>query len=214
VREEGPVGVSPYSVKWRFSALRRPDQVEVVSPRHGESVKRDSVLFQWHRAEPNVERYWVEFATDSLFGNPCVDSLVVDTTTILRISAGNYTGWWRVRAKNLSGWGIYSIPRTLVVAVTHADEPQEIPKEFCLSQNHPNPFNPSTHIRYGVPRVCRVCLEVFDILGRRVATLVNQEQKPGYYDAVFTRPGLSSGVYLYRVVSDDFVAVRKMLILR
>jgi hypothetical protein len=72
-----------------------------------------------------------------------------------------------------------------------------IPDEFVLYQNYPNPFNPVTKIKYSIPEKSLVNLKVFDMLGREITTLVNQEKKPGIYEAEFNPDNLSSGIYLY-----------------
>jgi hypothetical protein len=72
---------------------------------------------------------------------------------------------------------------------------------FELLQNYPNPFNPATTIRYDLPAASRVSLEVFDILGRRVSVMVNEEQRPGRHTAIFDGSRYASGVYLYRIVA-------------
>ncbi len=79
-----------------------------------------------------------------------------------------------------------------------------LPTEYSLSQNYPNPFNPATTIRYAVPRRSVVTLSVFDMLGRKVADLVNEERPPGVYSVVFEGGGLSSGVYVYTLRADNF----------
>jgi len=93
------------------------------------------------------------------------------------------------------------------------------PLTFNLYQNYPNPFNPSTVIKYSIPDVgtryaSPVRLVVYDILGREVATLVNKEQKPGYYEVQFDGKNLSSGIYYYRLVTDSFVKTMKMIFLK
>ena len=87
--------------------------------------------------------------------------------------------------------------------------------EFVLGQNFPNPFNPSTTIRYGVPRASRIRVVVFDVLGRPVATLIDGWEQPGYHDIRFDATGLASGVYFYRLLADGvFTPARKILLLR
>lgn len=98
-----------------------------------------------------------------------------------------------------------------------------LPGQMTLSQNFPNPFNPATTIRYEVPErapgsassaVGVVRLVVYDILGRQVATLVNEKKVPGRYEVTFNASGLASGVYLYRLSAGDFVQTRKMILIK
>jgi hypothetical protein len=86
--------------------------------------------------------------------------------------------------------------------------------EFALEQNYPNPFNPSTGIRYQVSRVSDVRLEVFDMLGRKVSTLVNERQSAGSYEVSFNAAGLASGVYFYKLSAGSFVQTKKMLLVK
>ncbi|MFO7525079.1 MAG: T9SS type A sorting domain-containing protein, partial [Ignavibacteriaceae bacterium] len=93
--------------------------------------------------------------------------------------------------------------------------------EFSLFQNFPNPFNPTTKIKYTIPNVetlrdasLQVVLKVYDMLGREVATLVNQEMQPGVYEIEFNAPQLSSGIYYYQLKAGTFVETKKMIIVR
>jgi hypothetical protein len=89
-----------------------------------------------------------------------------------------------------------------------------IPKQFELSQNYPNPFNPSTVIRFGLPENSKVLLEVYNILGEKVATLVNGEFKAGYYTINFDARDLTSGVYFYRIETSSWKDVKKMILVK
>jgi hypothetical protein len=88
------------------------------------------------------------------------------------------------------------------------------PNYFVLGQNYPNPFNPETKIKYQIPNSSEVTLKVFDLLGREVATLVNERLQPGSYETTFDGKDLSSGVYLYRLQAGGFVETKKLLLLR
>ena len=88
------------------------------------------------------------------------------------------------------------------------------PKEYKLEQNYPNPFNPTTSIQYQVSSISSVSLKVYDILGSEVATLVNEEQQPGYYEVQFNGNSLASGLYIYRLNAGSYVSVKKMLMVK
>ncbi|MFQ5606236.1 MAG: T9SS type A sorting domain-containing protein [bacterium] len=89
-----------------------------------------------------------------------------------------------------------------------------IPSEFVLHQNYPNPFNPSTTVRFSLPRRERVILKVFDILGREVATLVDEELPSGEHSVVFDAKNLSSGVYFYQLTAGQSSQIRKALLMK
>lgn len=91
---------------------------------------------------------------------------------------------------------------------------EEIPAVFTLNQNYPNPFNPSTVISYQLPVSSDVQLEVFDMVGRRVAVLVNDRVAAGTHEVNFDATELSSGMYLYRVIVGDFVETRKLTLIK
>jgi hypothetical protein len=96
----------------------------------------------------------------------------------------------------------------------------EIPNDFKLYQNYPNPFNPLTKIKFGIPLDSRlrgndiVSLRVYDVLGREVATLVNEQIKPGTYEVEFDGTNYPSGVYFYNLITDAFTETRKMVLLK
>jgi hypothetical protein len=93
------------------------------------------------------------------------------------------------------------------------------PKEFSLEQNYPNPFNPATKIRYSVPQEVKreksnVILKVYDILGSEVATLVNEQKEPGYYEVDFNASSIASGMYVYRLTAGKYISTKKMLLIK
>ncbi len=94
------------------------------------------------------------------------------------------------------------------------DEHAEIPRQFVLEQNNPNPFNPSTNIRFSITQASLVSLTVYDILGKEVATLVNEYLEPGTYTSSFRAQSLSSGLYFYRLQSGNSVETKKMSLLK
>ena len=89
-----------------------------------------------------------------------------------------------------------------------------VPSNFALEQNFPNPFNPTTNIRYSISRTSRVTLKVFDVLGRQVQSLVNTTQVPGDYSVTFNAQSLSSGVYFYQLSAGSFTETKKLMLLK
>ena len=123
---------------------------------------------------------------------------------------------------NSYGNGEYSVVNVLKIRVpmpTSAQSSAFLPSGLDLHQNYPNPFNPTTEIRYQIPEVGgrrsevgHMTLKVYDLLGREVATLVNEVQQPGEHSVRFDAANLSSGVYLYRLVAGGYMQTRKMIV--
>jgi photosystem II stability/assembly factor-like uncharacterized protein len=99
-----------------------------------------------------------------------------------------------------------------ITAIEHIK--QNLPKRFCLEQNFPNPFNPTTEIRFAIRESGRVQLIVFDILGREVTVLSNKEYNPGEYSVVWDASAMPSGVYFCRLKSEKYVETKKMLLVK
>ena len=96
---------------------------------------------------------------------------------------------------------------------------EALPKHFVLEQNYPNPFNPATAIRYSLPVASEVTLTIYDLVGRKVLTLVKTVQLPGEHEAVWEGKNaagaeVSSGIYIYQLRASDFIERRKMLLIR
>jgi len=87
-------------------------------------------------------------------------------------------------------------------------------RTFVLNQNFPNPFNPSTTIRYQIPKSQFVTLKVSDVLGREISTLVDEYKTVGNYEVNFDGSSISSGIYFYRITSGNFVQTRKMILIK
>jgi hypothetical protein len=99
--------------------------------------------------------------------------------------------------------------------VTGVDEyPQNLPLEYHLSQNYPNPFNPTTMIRYTLAKSSKVKIAVYDLLGKEVATLVNAKFDAGEHAVEWNTENMASGIYIYKLITKDFVQARKMTLLK
>lgn len=111
-------------------------------------------------------------------------------------------------------YGVYKRP--LSELVTSIENSLEIPNEIRLEQNYPNPFNPSTTIRYSISEPGHVSLKIYDLLGKEVATLVNEFKQPGNYDSQFSLQNsrLTSGIYFYKITSGKYSETKKMIILK
>ncbi|MFZ1517534.1 MAG: T9SS type A sorting domain-containing protein [Ignavibacteriaceae bacterium] len=109
-------------------------------------------------------------------------------------------------------YGLLRITDTLVTSVNEIAN--NLPKEYGLTQNFPNPFNPTTTIKYEVPQILNVKIEVFDVLGRIVKVLVDEQKTTGFYEIKFDASSFASGIYYYRIKANEFVQTKKMILIK
>jgi hypothetical protein len=144
--------------------------------------------------------YWLIGVTD----------LALPTNTI---PSGNSIGFYGMGQK----WDIIpDYPVKLIIEQNTTEAPSEIqkPELFILYQNYPNPFNPTTTIRFSLPQRSYVTLKVFDVLGREIATLVNEELNAGEHSVVYETKGLSSGLYICRLQMGQYAKQIKMEVIK
>lgn len=115
-----------------------------------------------------------------------------------------------VYSQTYYGWAVEKWVFDGVVSVEQVAE--QVPESFVLKQNYPNPFNPATTIEFDVKRADHVVLAVYNLVGQKIATLVNERLEPGSYRATFDAGTLPSGVYLYTLKAGEFKATRKMVL--
>jgi hypothetical protein len=127
---------------------------------------------------------------------------------------GNIFGGHGIGQSNVTVLGTFTVGT--FTGLTDVEESQtDIPVEFSLKQNYPNPFNPSTTILFDLPKKSQVSLKIYDLLGREIATLVNNEEMPaGSYLKEFNASRLTSGVYFYRIQAGAFTKTQKFLLLK
>jgi hypothetical protein len=140
---------------------------------------------------------WTNYQSSNTYPGTCVNDLVVDKNNNLWIAGPN-------------------ILTKVDFNPTDVKETEGIPASFKLDQNYPNPFNPETVISYQLPVSGKVHLSVSDLLGREVAVLVDEVQSAGIHHSTFStaRTALSSGVYFYKLQTENFVDVKKMIIIK
>jgi len=115
--------------------------------------------------------------------------------------------------------GIIFFDECISNIITGVRGENSLPVMFLLEQNYPNPFNPSTKIKFSIPfgtnnAISHTTLKVYDMLGREIATLVNEDKAPGNYEVIFNAGGLASGMYIYRIQSGNFVESKKLILLK
>ncbi len=98
--------------------------------------------------------------------------------------------------------------------ITEVEEPVSRSMDYKLSQNFPNPFNPSTTISFSIPERQRITLDIYNLLGEKVASVLNKEMDQGSYDIHFDASSLSSGIYFYTLRAGNFTSTKKMMLLK
>ncbi|MFZ0453183.1 MAG: T9SS type A sorting domain-containing protein [Ignavibacteriaceae bacterium] len=119
---------------------------------------------------------------------------------------------YRIKAYKDSLESEYSNEASFLVDVK--SEAGKIPTEYSISQNFPNPFNPATKIKFGLPKAGLTRITVYDLLGRDIMTLINNELKAGYHEVNFDAHNLPSGIYLYKIQSGEFTQTKKMILMK
>ena len=138
---------------------------------------------------------------------PSSQPLDIGTSLVSSIVAIDLDGVTRPQG---SGYDIGAYEYTSTTSV----EDEKVVNDFKLYQNYPNPFNPSTTIQYAIDSRQFVTLKVYDILGKEVATLVNEEKPAGSYEIDFDAHNLSSGIYFYQLIVGNYIQTRKMVLLK
>ncbi|HVN48191.1 MAG TPA: FG-GAP-like repeat-containing protein [Bacteroidota bacterium] len=178
--------------------------------------------FVWN-SSANAVWYHLQVATTNFASASDVvlnDTLRDTTLTVIDTLQPSFTYYWHVSAINLGGESAFSTSAHFTTPLTSVQTGSAVPKEFALNQNYPNPFNPSTMISYDLPKSSYVKLQIYDVLGRLVTTLVDGVQPVGRQNIQWNAGRLSSGVYIYRLHArsqdgaSDFTSSKKLLLMK
>ena len=147
-----------------------------------------------------------------------LDTIVVSSELTIPPGKFNYYTiyYWKVSTVNIGGQGTYSSVwnfKTINFSGIHQIS-SEIPTEYKLYNNYPNPLNPSTNIKYQIPNSKFTTIKIFDILGKEIEILVNEKQSPGIYEVTFDGSNLPSGIYYYTIQAGDFTDTKKMVLIK
>lgn len=189
---------------------------DLLSPEDGSTGVATSPTLTW-RAANAAFSYRVQVAASTDFASPLLDeSAVSDTSLHLASLDEGTTYFWRVNTNTgdgISDWSeVWSFTTEIVSTVDGKNG--EMPTRFTLHQNYPNPFNPATTITFDLPEVSFVTLRIYNARGEEVATLVSGRLEAGQHRYDWQANDVASGVYFYRLQSDDFVSTRKMMLVR
>jgi hypothetical protein len=214
VRSSNGAGTSAFSSAFTFTTGFPGTTVALYPPNVATDIPTQLTL-RWAKS-PAAASYRLQLALNASFTAALLDTAGLTDTTFTPAPLEYYKIYfWRLRAKNGIGeadWSVSSRFRT--VQIVSVEEQPGIPGAFALSQNYPNPFNPTTRIQMAVPSAGRVVLKVFDVLGKEETTLVDAEMPAGSYTVTFDASRLASGTYFYRMQAGEFVATKRMLVLK
>jgi len=208
-----------------------------------DSIPQGFEVFLWFPAKPNllypfnnsqnipsnpvmiwdsnktVNNFRLMIANDSLFNSVVFDTTVAQPPANIRngILQLGQKYYWRVRGINILGAGPWSAIWNFRVRTTGISLiSSKIPEKHDPLQNYPNPFNPYTTIDYNIKNNGNVKLILYDITGKQIAVLINQNHDAGYYRFKFDsgKLNLSSGIYFYRLITDEVSITKRMVILK
>jgi hypothetical protein len=195
------------------TGVEPPVAPTLTSPFNGEIVSADPTLI-WE-SEPNALWYTVQMGLDPNFKTIRLNRTDIDSSHYqLNNLENGETYYWRVSLTDSSGTSGWSQTWSFTVVITDVAENNWGPDQFHLRQNYPNPFNPSTHIQFFIHQSSFVNLSIYDLLGRQVGVLVHEVLSPGSYTREWNAEGYPSGVYYYRIHTDNLIETRKMILMK
>ena len=221
-RARNSAGWSPWVSAWSFTTTVAPPITPVLlSPANGSTVSTTPLL-DWNDVD-SATSYRLQVSTDPQFFTTVIDQISL-TQSQYQVPGGILsTGtqyYWRARARNAGGWSPWASAWNFTTLVFEGNisgvniYSSEIPTEFKIYQNFPNPFNPTTKIRFDIASQTKVNLRIYDVVGKEIKTLVDQILQPGRYEYLFNVNNLPSGVYFYRIETGEFSEINKMIILK
>jgi len=209
-------GAGPYSTVWSFTTVISAPPVPVLlEPLDGATGISTSPTLVWAQSTSALS-YQLQVSTDSSFSATVLDqSGLTSTSCALTGLTENTTYFWHVNAANAGGKSEWSTVRSLTTSsLTGVNDWSGLPREIRLLQNYPNPFNNSTVIPFELSRAAYVSIEIYSVLGQKVASLEEGIKQAGSYRVSWGSP-ISSGVYYYRLVVDGSqLPAKKMIYLR
>lgn len=221
VRAINLLGSGNWSNTFNFTTAPAPPPApSLVAPSNGSTNLPLTFPILWLNAA-GATSFRLQISQSSSMNNPVLDTIT--TATQITVPPGKLNNmtvyYWRICGLNCGGSGMWSLIWTFITGSTGIlTYSSEVPDEFKLHNNFPNPFNPVTKIRFDLPKVSNTKLIVFDMLGKEIVTLVNEKLQPGKYEIPFSinnvQSIISSGIYFYRLETDNFVDVKKCVLIK
>lgn len=193
-----------------------PGRVTIIGPVNAVDTEA-TLTFSWNQAA-FAETYQLQIATSDEFVDDRIEvdiTEITDTVVDATVTLGATDYYWRVRASNEVGDGDWSETGTFVTSTgVSTPDDNNLPVAVSLKQNYPNPFNPATTILFTMQDAGMAELLIYNTLGQRVATLINENLPAGTHRAEFDATNLSSGIYLYQLRTNGIVLTRKMTLVK
>jgi hypothetical protein len=218
--DNGSISIDSTATQWNGQVIALP--IQLVSFNASQNSPGRGVILRWSTlSEVNNYGFDVQRGARSDGDFVTVSGALIPghgTTTAPQdysyadVSAPAGTWYYRLKQIDLDGAVHYTDPARVQVA--SGGTGQDVPAVFSLAQNFPNPFNPETTIRYGLPSRSYVLLAVYNTLGERVAVIAEGEQESGFHEVRFDGSALASGVYYYRLQAAGFVQTKKLSLLK
>ena len=199
-----------------FTTVAMPLAPILVGPNNNATGVLAAAELTW-LASTGATNYNVQVSLNPTFDVNIVNANTGNVTFTTPALSGGPVFFWRVRATGIGGESVWSEVRrfTRAALVSIGNDDSGLPISYALDQNYPNPFNPSTTISFSLPESADVTLQVFNLHGQMVGTVLqNVSKNAGVHTISFDASSLSSGVYIYRIVAGNFTASQKMVLVK
>lgn len=174
-----------------------------------------AIELKWDESLDKDFNYFNIYRSETQGFVPSAENLLANSVDIVYLdnTAGSSKYYYVVSALDFSG-NMSEFSNEASATLTDIKLEDAIPTTYALKQNYPNPFNPATFIKFALPEATHVRLAIYDVTGREVALLVNEQMSAGNYSVDWNAANLSSGIYLYKIETGNFVAVKKMILMK
>jgi len=217
VQAKNQTDSSGWSADWSFGTGRGPLGSPVLLSPMDDAKAPPNAMLIWS-SSGGATAYSVQVSTSQDFRSFVVNSFGLTSTSLTVAGLEDKKKYyWRVRATSASDSSDWTAVWRFTVSSTATwaeDEGQSIPSEYRLEQNYPNPFNPSTTIEFSLPKSGHVKINIYNSLGDLIHTLVDDNLTPGMHRRQWVASGLASGVYFYRIQTNDYVETKRLVLLK
>ena len=206
-----------WSPIWNFLCYNIPTAPVLVAPLNNAVIGDLMPLMDWDSVT-SANSFRIIITADSTFTTSVIDTSGLNVSRY-RIPSGKIQNgikyFWKVCAANAYATGPWSQIWNFHTMLTNAGiNGNEIPKVFKLYDNYPNPFNPVTKIKFDIPVNTYVKMKIYDMVGREIAVLINEDLKAGSYEVNWNAADYSSGIYFYKIETHSFTSVKRMVLIK